>query len=396
MKIKNSLLLFAYFVFLSCSPNKTKDFKTSSNLERAAITLDSLYKHYAVDNTYLLRENYPFDENYRATYLTTEEQANGVNQYSYLWAYSGVFSAVNSLFEVSKDKRYHQLLDSCVLVGLEEYFDKKRFPSAYSSYINSAPKADRYYDDNIWIGINFIDLYRLTNDTTYLKKAEMIWEFVCSGIDEKSGEGIYWCEQKKESKNCCSNAPASVYAFKLFETTGDSLFFYQGKELYEWTKKSLQDSTDLLYFDRIMPDGKINKAKYPYNSGQMMQSAALQYKLTKNPVYLKEARNIAQSCHNYFFSKLKTKNNKEYKVFKDGNIWFNAVMLRGFAELYELDRDKTYINTFMHTLDHAWVESRNTKGLFNTDLSINTQNSKKWLLTQAAMVEMYSRLENIK
>lgn len=396
MKIKNSLLLFACFTFLSCYLDNTKDIKTNTNLEKATITLDSLYKHYSVPGTCLLRENYPFDENYRATYLTAEEQANGINKYSYLWAYSGVFSAVNTMLEVTKDKSYHLLLDSCLLVGLEEYFDETRYPPAYSSYINQAQGSDRYYDDNIWIGINFIDLYRLTNDSGYLKKAKIIWEFVRSGIDEKTGEGIYWCEQKKESKNCCSNAPASVFAFKLFEATGDTLFFHQGKELYEWTKKNLQDSIDMLYFDRIMMDGKINKAKYPYNSGQMMQSAALQYKLTKDPAYLKEAQEIAKSSHNYFFSDFTTNNNMKTKLFKDGNIWFYAIMLRGFVELYQLDHNKAYINTFLQVLDYAWIGSRNTKGLFNTDLSRNTQNNRKWLLTQAAMVEMYSRLENIK
>ena len=82
---------------------------------------------------------------------------------------------------------------------------------------------------------------------------------------------IYWCEQKKEAKHTCSNAPGSVLALKLFKATKDSIYYTQGKELYEWTKAHLQDSTDYLYFDNIRLDGKIGRAKYAYNSGQMMQ-----------------------------------------------------------------------------------------------------------------------------
>ena len=87
----------------------------------------------------------------------------------------------------------------------------------------------------------------------------------------------------KESKHTCSNAPGAVLALKLFKATEDTLYLSRGKELYEWTKAYLQDSADYLYFDNIRLDGKIGKAKFAYNSGQMMQAAALLYQLTGVP-----------------------------------------------------------------------------------------------------------------
>ena len=44
-------------------------------------------------------------------------------------------------------------------------------------------------------------------------------------------------------------------------------------------------------------------------------------------------------------------------------------MLRGFIELYHIDKNKTYINAFDKSLNHAWMYARDDKGLFNTDLS---------------------------
>lgn len=35
--------------------------------------------------------------------------------------------------------------------------------------------------------------------------------------------------------------------------------------------------------------------------------------------------------------------------------------------------------------------ARDDKGLFNTDLSGKSKDDKKWLLTQAAMIEMYAQ-----
>ena len=368
----------------------------NSNLDIARQTLDSLYLNYSVDNSSLLRENYPFDEQHTVTYLASEEQANIPNQFSYLWPYSGTFSAVNALFEATHDKKYKKLLDSRVLPGLEEYFDTQRVPNAYSSYIRTAPASDRFYDDNVWLGIDFTDTYQMTQEQKYLDKAQLIWKFIESGTDSILGGGIYWCEQKKESKNTCSNAPGSVLALKLFKATNDSSYFEKGKKLYEWTQRNLQDSADYLYFDNIRLDGKIGKAKFAYNSGQMMQSAALLYQLTKNPIYLKDAQNIAKECFNYFFTDFTPATNEEaFRMLKKGDIWFTAVMLRGFIELYQIDKDKTYINAFNKSLSYAWDNARDEKGLFNTDLSGKSKDERKWLLTQAAMVEMYARLATI-
>lgn len=96
-------------------------------------------------------------------------------------------------------QKYKKLLENKVLPGLEEYFDTRREPFAYSSYISNQPLSDRFYDDNVWLGIDFTDSYRMTKQA-YLEKAELIWEFILSGKDEVLGGGIYWCEQKKSPK----------------------------------------------------------------------------------------------------------------------------------------------------------------------------------------------------
>ena len=56
-------------------------------------------------------------------------------------------------------------------------------------------------------------------------------------MDDCLGGGVsIGAEQKKESKNTCSNAPGLIFALKLFKATQDSSYFEKGKSLYEWTK----------------------------------------------------------------------------------------------------------------------------------------------------------------
>ncbi|NDV60684.1 glycoside hydrolase family 76 protein [Bacteroides sp. 519] len=381
-------------VFGSC--RNVQETSANPNLTRAQETLDSIYSHYGVSGSDLLCENYPPDNNYVATYLASEEQANTPNQYSYLWPFSGTLSAVVSLLETTGDSQYRELLDNHVLKGLEEYFDCTRTPCGYASYLPKNPAPDRFYDDNVWLGIDFTDAYQITKNTPYLDKARMIWEFIRSGTDDKLDGGIYWCEQKKDSKNTCSNAPGSVLALKLFRATNDSVYFKEGKFLYEWTQKNLQDSTDYLYYDNINLSGRIGKAKFAYNSGQMIQSAVLLYKLTGNKNYLTDAQNVAKACYNFFFNDYTAPTGKQFRLLRKGDVWFIAVMLRGFIELYKADHDYTYLAAFQDNLDYAWKHSKDENGLFGTDWSGETRDNKKWLLTQAAMVEIYARMAGLK
>ena len=143
-------------------------------------------------------------------------------------------------------------------------------------------------------------------------------------------------------------------------------------------------------------NGKVDKAKFAYNSGQMMQSASLLYQFTGQEKYLTDAQNIAKGCHNYFFQDYTPENGEPFKLLKKGDVWFIAVMLRGFIELYQADKNETYLDSFSKSLDYAWGHARDEKGLFNTDFSGKTQDNRRWLLTQAAMVEMYARLAAIK
>ncbi len=99
----NSLLLNVICAFTIANANP--------NTEKAQQTLDALYQNYAAPNTCLLRENYPFDQNNEATYLASQEQAKRRNEYSYLWPYSGTFSAVNALLETTENKKYKKLLE---------------------------------------------------------------------------------------------------------------------------------------------------------------------------------------------------------------------------------------------------------------------------------------------
>jgi uncharacterized protein YyaL (SSP411 family) len=388
--MQNAKRLIFIFCFCLCafySPAKNKE-----NITRAQKTLEQITAYYRAKQPFLFNENYPNDAKAEVTYLASRDTSVRY-KVAYLWPTSGVFSGVNALLKVTNDKKYKAFLNDSIVPGIQKYYDNTRTPFCFQSYLAEAGHSDRYYDDNVWLAIDFLESYHLTGNRQYLDKSIETWKFIISGWSDEQDGGIFWCEQKKGSKNTCSNAPSAVLAMQLFETTKDSLYFNWGEKIYNWNKTKLQDPTDYLYFDNISLAGKIGKAKYTYNSGQMLQAAALLYKITGKETYLTDARNIAKSAIQYFTEDFTTPEGKHIRLFRNRGSWFNAILLRGYTELYARDKNDEYLRIFQDNLDHVWKHARYDKGLFTKDWSGDDNGLKrKWLLDQAAMVEMYAVL----
>ncbi len=333
-----------------------------------------------------------------------------------VWGQGGGFSGYATLREASIGtalESYYKTYDSKMYTDINKFITADNGINAYAVYPEKGN--DRYYDDNVWIGIDMIDLYTLTESPQYLEKAVMVWNYLQKGTDNVTGGGIYWQEYKEQSKSkhTCSSAPGAVLAAKLYMATGESKYLQNAKALYVWLKKVMQDPTDYLFWDNARMDGgaiSIDKNKFSYNSGQPMQAAVLLYKITGEESYLTDAQNIAKSAHSkwfrYFYSAPLDMN---INIISDGGndgTWFNAVLLRGFVELYkaEVDKygrelaDRTYITDFERTLSHAWLsDCRQDNGLMNNDFTgVSPQKNSSWgVLSQGATVEMLARLGSL-
>ena len=116
------------------------------------------------------------------------------------------------------------------------------------------------------------------------------------------------------------------------------------------------------------------------------------YKLTGNKEYLYEAQKIAKSAISYFTEEFVTAEGKKIKLFKKTDNWFNAILFRGYAELYRLDKDPQYVTIFSDNMDQLWNHVRDENGLFSKDWKGVNDDEYKWLLDQASLVEIWSSL----
>lgn len=378
---------------VACSQATKPDANT--DLAIADSMLTNILDKYNVEKYGLLQETYPANPNMQVTYLAEGAEQKKNQEVSFLWPYSGMLSGCIALCKTTGDVNYLKVLEERILPGLELYWDNTREPKCYQSYPMFNGESDRFYDDNDWLAIDYCDLYALTKNEKYLTKAVELYHYIYSGWDDKLGGGIYWCEQKKTSKNTCSNAPAAVLCMKLYNVTKDIAYLEQAKLTYNWTRSNLCDPEDFVYWDNVRLDGSTDKAKYTYNSGQMMQAGVLLYQALGDETYLKDAQRTAQGAHERFSKVSKGVDGAEMR-FYTASPWFNVILLRGLTALYEVDHNPAYIHTMAANARYAWNHTRDANGFLDNDWTGVKTKEHKWLLDNACMIELFSEINNIK
>lgn len=298
-------------------------------------------------------------------------------EYSWLWALCSMFEAVN---EMEKVDNTANLVDP-IFSNMKNYYDTNLPKPGYNEYIVKLKPGLRYYDDNQWIGIAALDIYKRTKKQTYQALGKQMYQFMMTAYDTKLGGGLYWRETDFETKNTCSNGPGVLVALKIYELTKQKCYLDTALLIYNWTNEKLQ-TPEGLYYDNIKTkDGSIGKAIFSYNTGTMLQSNVYLYELTGDNKYLKRANDMADASLTYFYGNGK---------FRDG-YWFNAVLLRAYQHLLKYNKDTKYILGFKKCLDYALLKERNEQGLFAGKDGVYN------LVEQGGMLEILARfawLEN--
>lgn len=323
-----------------------------------------------------------------------------------VWGQGGGLSAFVAMREASigtEQEQHYRSLEDDMFNGIQCFWVTDHGRTAYSTYPDSGN--DRFYDDNVWIGLDMAKWYTISKDVRYLNQAKGVWDYLIQyGWDNACGGGVHWKElnEPSKSKHTCSTAPTGVLSCKLYQLTNESKYLDKAIECFEWLQTYMQDPSDHLYYDNASPDdndptqiGRMEKNKYSYNSGQPLQLACLLYKITKEKSYLDAAYQVAEACHKKWFASYHSDIlQRDFNILSPGHSWFNTVMCRGFFELYSTDKNPSYLEDVRNTMLHAWFgKARHISGLINDeDLSGAVSMSKWEILRQGALVELYALL----
>ncbi len=361
--------------------------------QRAETMFQLVWKRYRVTKfTGLFSEHYPTGNDDSLNYF--QGDAVKEKEVSFLWPFSGIFTATNILMRAPGLKAKYKPYQDSLVIGIEQYHDTLRKPAGYQAYPVRFEKADRYYDDNGLVGIDYMESYFNTRNPMYLQRAKAVFNFILSGWNEDVGGGVTWLEGHNDQKPACSNGMATLTALKIYEGNQEPYYLEQGRRFYDWMYSTLRDSTTGIITNDVKLDGKQNRTFWTYNTGSLIEAAVLLYKFTGEAKYLAQAKQLAASSYTYFST---LPHDKNLRMHIDVP-WFLTVLFRGYEALYKIDRDYKYLAAIEHDLNYAWQHSRDQYGLVTKTWLADgkTLGKPKWLLDEACIAELYARLYLLK
>ena len=264
----------------------------------------------------------------------------------YVWREAAAFSALVAAAR-NEPKTYRPVLAK-FFRSLDSYWDAKAPVPGYEPAPTRGNGNDKYYDDNAWLVITFLEAYELTGDRAYFTRARDTGRFVASGWDEQGGGGIWWHQTHKDgSKNTCANGPAAVGYLRLARLGPEkesTAWVEAARKAVDWTDAKLR-SADGLYDDRmIVATGEVKKGKLTYNAALMLRAALGLYRQTGRAEYLEEAKGIGKAAG--WFT------DRQTGVYRDPLKWSHFMveadleLYRATGEEYLFRRAKTNADAF--------------------------------------------------
>jgi Glycosyl hydrolase family 76 len=117
--------------------------------------------------------------------------AHGPYPLATLWATVPMFEALDALATAQPSPAHRILLDRFARQS-ERYWDRRL--GGYAPYPGDrGATAEAWFDDNGWIGLAYLNAYRATHATRWLRDAQRAFVFIAArGWDAAGGGGMWW------------------------------------------------------------------------------------------------------------------------------------------------------------------------------------------------------------
>ena len=110
-------------------------------------------------------------------------------------------------------------------------------------------KGNVFYDDNVWIGIELLDVSALLGDRAALDASERVFAWVQTGWDAKAAScpgGVYWLmpggsywnhSARNRYRTAVSTANAALLGVLLYERTAEKSELRWAERAYGWSRR---------------------------------------------------------------------------------------------------------------------------------------------------------------
>lgn len=140
------------------------------------------------------------------------------------WATSGWWNAANAVQAYVGEIR---ATGDTALAG--------RIGDAYTAALGANTGMGEYYDDVLWWGLTWMDVYNLTHDPRYLVTAENQFAFSTAGWTSVCGGGIRWnTKPDGDGKNSITSGEFMELAGELYLATHRTQYLHWAQRSWSW------------------------------------------------------------------------------------------------------------------------------------------------------------------
>jgi predicted alpha-1,6-mannanase (GH76 family) len=153
---------------------------------------------------------------------------------------------------------------------------------------------DGWNDDIGWMANATLRGYQITGNTAWLNDAETQWNNAYNRGWTGNGGGGIWENDTDYSKCALSNDPFVWEGVSLYQITGDSSYLTKAEQIYQWVKNTLVESSGQVNGCIAFPNGTggstvLQGSDNAYDAGGFIEAADSLYRATANSGYAADA-----------------------------------------------------------------------------------------------------------
>jgi predicted alpha-1,6-mannanase (GH76 family) len=168
------------------------------------------------------------------------------------------------------------------LADFEKAAHSHEFDPIFSNTFTAAQKTsagfiNKFYDDEGWWALAWIDVYDLTRDPRYLAMSKSIFTDMSGAWDETCSGGIWWSKDRNYKNAIANELYLSVAAHLAVRTRG-----HERKEYLTWASREWRwfSASGMVNADHLINDGldakcvNNQKTTWTYNQGVILGAVA--------------------------------------------------------------------------------------------------------------------------
>ncbi len=292
-----------------------------------------------------------------------------ISRMAFNWSFGALFSAYAACLGIPALKP-GLLSDLPVLKRALDGYKANRRDGFMSTTAKGSVPGDIYYDDNAWLALAALEIFRHTQEELWLDMAYRIYRFIMQeGFESKTG-GVFWREFPRNSLHVCSTGPTLLLGVQL-KQFGRPIVEQDLTRMLAWCWHMRNDQ-GLFQDHKEVKTGRIDPSIYTYNTGTPLHALASMSESMPKPLYQDMIFDIVKSLPYLLHDRT-----------LPPTPWFNVVLLRALVDVQtrHFGEVNQILDVYRQTMIEAWDRFEKTHQPLNLPSS---ENSSGILLRDAA------------